>query len=1181
METVVTTDLGHVARDLHLPVDQVQRTVALLDEGNTIPFVTRYRREQTGGFDEEQIRRIHEAVNRQRMLAERKQTILKSIESQGRLTEELANQIKSAESPKRLEDLYLPYKPKKQTLATIARNRGLQPLAGEVIDGHPATADLDLRARDFMNPDQGLNSVADVLLGVGHLIAERFSERADLRGKLRRILHRSGKLVSTRVAPPAEEKAAAEETKSESKPTEAPAEVPKAEEAKPPAAQEETVAEETNPPATETETQSEAPAVPEEAVTESTDEAATPPPDETQTESPEVETTDTPPVAAEEAKPEAETPTEPEPEPAAAEEAKPESQESADSMEAEPATAVAEVPAETSKDAEPQSAAQETKPQPVKTEAAKSQPAPAVAKLTKKEQRKLQKQKQKQRDREKKEKAFKDYYDFKEGVGQIPPHRVLALNRGERAKVLRVRVEADFDAMTREAEELLVPQRHPHEDFLRGAVRDALTRLVFPSLERELRRELTDKAEHHAVEVFARNLRKLLLAPPIHGRRVLAVDPGFRSGCKLAALDEFGNVLGHGIIHLVGRDDRKQQGRSRLIDIIRLHRLSLVAIGNGTACREAEELVADVLTKDLADLDVKYVIVNEAGASVYSTSDVGREELTNYDATLRSAISIGRRLQDPLSELVKINPSNIGVGLYQHDVKAKHLRESLDAVVESCVNYVGVDVNTASPSLLKYVSGLNQLTARRLYEHRQQKGPFKSREQIKEVPGLGEQTFVQAAGFLKIPDGNVPLDSTWIHPESYEAARSVLAQLGCSEDDLAPRRPAPAPTPAKEATAPETPAEPTVTEESVADPASSEQETHSVEEPKPQAADEPATEETQPPVEEPSTAETETPVSAETPAEPPEPDTVATPEALVDTPDPTADAAPPLSEDAPVTQESKSGDVPGGEARPRSAGDAPDDAEPQATPKETSVEQATASAVIAQQIAQADVAQLTQELDLGKLLLQDLLSDLARPGRDPREDLPPPIFRRGIMKLEELEPGMELNGTVLNVVDFGAFVDIGLHDSGLIHISRLADQYVRDPHDVVSVGDIIKVWVVEVDKKRRRVSLTAIEPGTEKPPQQRRGKGRPDESHKRSEGEKGDRPPQGRRPRKPRQGDRQRQGRRTTEYKPKKKPKPVKPITKAMKEGREPMRSFSDLAQFIDIKQSDDDEKSDGDEKKK
>jgi uncharacterized protein len=1118
METVVTTDLGQVARDLHLPVDQVQRTVALLDEGNTIPFVTRYRREQTGGFDEEQIRRIHEAVNRQRMLAERKQTILKSIESQGRLTEELASQIKSAESPKRLEDLYLPYKPKKQTLATIARNRGLQPLAGEVIDGHPAAADLDLRARDFMNPDQGLNSVADVLLGVGHLIAERFSERADLRGKLRRILHRSGKLVSTRVAPPAEEKPAVEKTKPESKPAEATAEAPKAEAAEPQAAQKETVPADPKPPAAETET----------------------PP-------------------ADEAKPET----------------KPVLEKPAESAEPEPPAA--ETPSETSENTEPQATAQEAKPEAAETTTAKPRPAPVAAKLTKKEQRKQQKQKQKQRDREKKEKAFKDYYDFKEAVGQIPPHRVLALNRGERAKVLRVRVEADFDAMTREAEELLAPQRHPHEDFLKGAVRDALARLVFPSLERELRRELTEKAERHAVEVFARNLRKLLLAPPIHGRRVLAVDPGFRSGCKLAALDEFGNVLGHGIIHLVGRDERKQQGRSRLIDIIRLHRLSLVAIGNGTACREAEELVADVLTNDLADLDVKYVIVNEAGASVYSTSDVGREELTNYDATLRSAISIGRRLQDPLSELVKINPSNIGVGLYQHDVKAKHLRESLDAVVESCVNYVGVDVNTASPSLLKYVSGLNQLTARRLYEHRRQKGPFKCREQIKEVPGLGEQTFVQAAGFLKIPDGDVPLDATWIHPESYEAARSVLAQLGCSEGDLAPRRASP--TPAKEETPSHAPAETVVVEEPVAASATPEQKTTTTEETTPQAPDEveaaPAAEEVGPQAAE-ETGEAE--ATAETPAA----ETTATLEASIDA---TAEAETPTTETTPVAQEPEPATAPAGEANAeesveKTETDATESTEPpvaeQAVTEASNpptTEPAAASAVIAERVAQADVEQLARTLDVGKLLLRDLLGDLARPGRDPREDLPPPIFRRGIMKLEELEPGMELNGTVLNVVDFGAFVDIGLHDSGLIHISRLADQYVRDPHDVVSVGDIIKVWVVEVDKKRRRVSLTAIEPGTEKPPQQRRGKGRPDQARKKPEGE------QGKRPRQPRHGDRQRQGRRTTEYKPKRKPKPVKPITKAMKEGREPMRSFSDLAQFIDIKESRDDKKSDGDEK--
>ena len=382
-------------------------------------------------------------------------------------------------------------------------------------------------------------------------------------------------------------------------------------------------------------------------------------------------------------------------------------------------------------------------------------------------------------------KAFRDYFNYGEDIKKIPPHRVLAINRAERAKVLRVKIDCDLEAMHAAMDEILVPPGHPHADYLRGCARDALSRLILPALEREARRELTDRAETHAVGVFARNLRNLLLQPPIHNRRVLAVDPGFKSGCKLAALDQFGNVLGHDVIYLIGsKPGRKEEAKQKSIDLIRKHELTVVAIGNGTACRETEDFFAEMFGAELKDQGVAYVIVNEAGASVYSTSQLGREEFPEYDATLRGAVSIGRRLLDPLSELVKIEPANIGVGLYQHDVKAKHLEASLDEVVESCVNYVGVDVNTASPALLRYVSGLNQLTARRVYEYRREHGPFRSREQLREVPGFGEATFIQAAGFLKIAGGENPLDATWIHPESYAIATQVLERFGGKPADL-------------------------------------------------------------------------------------------------------------------------------------------------------------------------------------------------------------------------------------------------------------------------------------------------------------------------------------------------------------------------------------------------------------
>jgi uncharacterized protein len=854
--STVAIDLRSIAGPLQIPLARVERVIELLDAGNTVPFITRYRKDETGGLDEEQIRQIQQRLGKLRLLGERKQTILRSIESQGKLTEALAAEIEAADSTKRLEDLYLPFKPKKQTLATLARERGLEPLAEEVLAASAMAANLDARAAEFVQVDRGVTSPADALLGVGHILAEIFSERADLRQRLRKILHRSGKLTSARAEPD-----------------------------------------------------------------------------------------------------------------------------------------------------------------------------------------------------DKKSQGFRDYFAYAEQLGHVPPHRVLAINRGERAKVLRVKVEADTAAMEQAADELLVPVDHPHADLLRGCAHDALARLVFPSLEREARRELTDRAEAHAVQVFARNLRNLLLQPPVRSRRVLAADPGFKSGCKLAALDEFGNLLAHAVIHLVGKAERREEAKAKIVELIVTHNLSLVAIGNGTACRETEELIGELLAAELAEKSVAYVIVNEAGASVYSASPLGREEFPEYDATLRGAISIGRRLQDPLSELVKIDPASIGVGMYQHDVKAKHLRTSLDDVVESCVNYVGVDLNTASPALLRYVSGLNQLTARRVFDFRAEHGPFRSREQLKEVPGFGEAAFVQAAGFLKIVGRDNPLDATWIHPESYPLAAKVLESIAANVSDLADNE---------------------------------------------------------------------------------------------------------------------------------------------------------SAARVAERVAQTPVEALAAQCDAGALLLGDILAQLARPGRDPREDLPPPIFKKGVIKLDDLSPGMELSGTVLNVVDFGAFVDIGLHDTGLVHISQLANKYVRDPHEVVSVGDTVKVWVHEIDKTRRRVSLTMIAPGTprgnerrsrpkrgEKPAQQTgpangepgavsqgaASQGTGTESSPQAGERRG--PPRERsgagsgHGRPPRRGDSSGPGpgsgharppRPKFKSGPPKKPKPLIPITPGMKEGREPLRTFGDLKQFLELK---------------
>jgi uncharacterized protein len=951
-----------------------------------------------------------------------------------------------------------------------------------------------------MAEERELRSAEDVLAGVRHIIAEWFSERAEVRGRLRKVLQRTAKLNCSRVDPAARREATDGAEAAADLPVEAALEEPDAGEVEPRWADEST--------SPEAAVQTPLSPLAEDAVFGN----------------------DLPPVELPAAElPSAELPSaearsvEEIPRPgvtvseglaAGATQPSPEAGPVEVSPAAEEVIAIAATPPDTS-----------TTP----AHEAPAQPLPPMSAVTrkvlaKKRRASSEASSKKEKKRQRLEAAFKDYFAFQESISRIPPHRILAINRGERARILRVKMDADMDAMTAEAEKLLIPAAHPHTDFLRSCVRDALNRLLIPGLERELRREMAEVAEEHAVEVFARNLRKLLLQPPVYNHRVLAVDPGFRSGCKLIALDEFGNVLGHEIIHVIGREDWIRAGRAKLVELIRRHRLSVIAIGNGAGCRETEQLVVDVMDTELKDDEVVFVIVNEAGASVYSTSPVGREELPNYDAVLRSAISIGRRLLDPLSELVKINPANIGVGMYQHDVKAKHLRNSLDAVVESCVNYVGVDVNTASPALLRYVSGMNQLTARRLCEYRSKHGPFRSRDQLKQVSGLGEATFVQAAGFLKITHGDNPLDATWIHPESYELATRVLAKAGCSVADLVDPPPPLAPAPANVVPAPVADAPPV-------------------------AADVPSTtgEEA-----ERSTWEQAAP-AAESPA--------AQPPAVAGQADhaETMSPAPDLLSD--------------GAGR-----DAPPPLAPTSLPEPTASEQATSSDPTAEaagpirsardRVRQLDPRGLADELAVSEVLLRDILNSLARPGRDPREDFPAPVFRRGIVKLEDLQPGMTLSGTVLNVVDFGAFVDIGLPDSGLVHISRLADRFVRDPHEVVGVGDVLTVWVVDIDKQRRRVSLTAIEPGTEKPAEARREPPpqrprRPPAKRPAGRGAEGTPAGKGKRHA---AGDRAKTPQRP---RPTPKPKFVKPITKEMEEGKEPLRSFSDLMQFYQKKQPD------------
>lgn len=785
-------DLPRIAQELGFAPDQVARTVALLDAGNTVPFITRYRKEQTGHLDEEQIREVQRRIKSARQIAERAATILRLIEAQGRLTPELQREIERADSLKRLEDLYLPYRPKRRSRAEAARERGLGGLAERVWSGDPSLGDLAPAAAGHVDARRDLPDAAAVLAGVTDILAERIAEQSDVREAVRRLAWRTGRIISAAVDPAAP-------------------------------------------------------------------------------------------------------------------------------------------------DAQP----------------------------------------------------YRDYFAYAEQASRVPPHRVLALNRGEASKALRVRLECDEPALAAELAARLNLTAHPYREFLAACVADALDRFLLPGAEREIRRDLSERAERHAVGVFARNLRNLLLQPPLRGRRVLAVDPGLRTGCKTVVLDELGRVVAHDVVFLTGSDERRAAARRRLAELMRQHECRLVAIGNGTACRETEELVADLIAAELPD--ARYVIVNEAGASIYSASPAARDEFPDLDATVRGTISIGRRLQDPLSELVKIDPQHLGVGMYQHDVSEKELRESLDEVVESCVNYVGVDLNRASAALLRHVSGFNQLIARRVVEWREQHGRFANRRQLLDVPGLGAATFTQAAGFLKVVDGDDPLDATWIHPESYETAARLLSQARVDPGQL-------------------------------------------------------------------------------------------------------------CTDGAADLRERLNGLDPGG---------------------------------------------LAAEFGVGEATLRDLIDALRRPGRDPRADLAGPVFKQGVLTLDDIEPGMELRGTVLNVVDFGAFVDVGLKDSGLVHISRMSAGFVRSPHDMVALGDVITVWVEGVDRERRRVSLTMVPP--EATPSRRTGDAAREERDSAADAPLNAGPPRG-------------DASRTAA--PLRAEKAAATVTAGQKSGKEPLRGFDELQQL-------------------
>lgn len=707
--------------ELSLGKEQVQRTIELLDEGNTIPFIARYRKEMTGELDENQLRALEERLGYMRGLEGRKREVLRLIAEQGKLSEGLKQEIVKAVKLQEVEDLYRPYRQKRKTRASVAKERGLEPLA-QWIQSEPTAGSVDAEAAKYIDVDKGVETAEQAVQGALDIIAEIMADDPNVRSWVRQYTYDNGLLHT---------------------------------------------------------------------------------------------------------------------------EAKDDQQES----------------------------------------------------------------------------VYEMYYKYTEPVKRLPSHRILAINRGEREEILKVNLGVETDKITAYMGKRWIHKPSIVRDLLAVTVEDAYKRLLAPSIERDVRAELTDKASEQAIQVFALNLRSLLLQPPVKGKTVLGVDPAFRTGCKLSVVDDTGKLLAVAVTYPTPPHNKVVEAERKFTELADKYGVELVVIGNGTASRETEQFVADWIGKRKAATGqvLQYLIVNEAGASVYSASKLAQEEFPDLDVAERSAASIARRVQDPLAELVKIEPKAIGVGQYQHDVAPKRLEESLGAVVESAVNHVGVDVNTASPSLLSYVSGINATLAKNIVKYREEQGKFTSRKQLQKVPRLGPKAYEQAIGFLRITEGKELLDKTSIHPESYGVVARLLAELGAKETEIGTQK-------------------------------------------------------------------------------------------------------------------------------------------------------------LADKLTQASVEELAVKLEVGIPTLRDIVDSLLRPGRDPREELQPPIFRTDVLQIEDLIPGMELQGTVRNVIDFGAFVDIGIKNDGLVHISQLSDRFVKHPLDVVAVGDNVTVWVLNVDLKKGRVGLSMRKP---------------------------------------------------------------------------------------------------------
>ena len=790
-----------IKEELQVEKWQVEAAVKLIDEGNTIPFISRYRKEVTGSLNDEQLRNLDERLTYLRSLEDKKEQVLKSIEEQGKLTDELKEKILAAQTLVVVEDLYRPYRPKRKTRASIAKEKGLEPLA-EYILRQEATEPVLNEAAKYVSEEKEVKTPEEALQGAQDIIAEMISDDADHRLYIRNITVEEGIVTGT----------------------------------------------------------------------------------------------------------------------------------------------------------------------------AKDEKAQSV---------------------------YEMYYNFEEPVKKIAGHRVLALNRGEAEKVLTVKVNAPEERILRYLEKKLITKENEYTTpVICAAVEDSYDRLIAPAIEREIRNDLTEKAEDGAINVFGKNLEQLLLQPPIAGKVVLGWDPAFRTGCKLAVVDATGKVLDTKVIFPTAPQNKVEESKAELKKLIKKYNVDLISVGNGTASRESEQVIVELL-KEL-DRPVQYVIVNEAGASVYSASKLATEEFPNFDVGQRSAASIARRLQDPLAELVKIDPKSIGVGQYQHDMNQKKLSDALSGVVEDSVNKVGVDLNTASASLLEYVSGINKTIAKNIVDYRENNGRFVSRKQLLKVPKLGPKAYEQCAGFLRILDGKNPLDATSVHPESYEAAEQLMEKLGLTMEDI------------KEA--------------------------------QKQAAVKKASGK--------SGAQASGQKNGSN----------------------AANTAKKREEQKGKTVRVHNTNTAMGKALAAAMGGVTFDNSAEASAKKVApaVQNASNDAKdisgLEKRIKNKKL--LAEELGIGEITLTDILKELEKPGRDPRDDMPRPILRSDVLDMKDLKPGMILKGTVRNVIDFGVFVDIGVHQDGLVHISQITDRYIKHPLEAVSVGDIVDVQVLTVDVAKKRIGLT-------------------------------------------------------------------------------------------------------------